>query len=609
MTIRMFSLLFTAVLLGCTGNPSLKGIKAGPGGALFDLNILQFDDAPARAAVPAQDTSTVNAGTGNYNFTVEEVHFRESSFLANGSQAPSVKLLAKNRGHAPVSVIITYDRNLSENMSWDADKLHTSVVPPQTDMVVARFEPINSQAEWKLAWYATWNIGDYTARHAAGEQYRLPFPDDMAGSAKAPENAHATPYTRHAVIFSLPAKAAVLAARNGTVVRIAQDSEVDILHDDSTIATYSHLEGVAPGIRTGKAVRAGEPVGTAGESADRAYLQLAVWRPEQTVADTLDTHDKSVFQAVSFPLEFCTDPQKCRKLKHNQPAASTAAAPAAASQSAAGTKTVEYDFSLTGDHAPAPAYMPDNPNSARIIAVNRGYAPVSVTFDFQPDATENIKPDISLPHSAVIPPQSQVVLARLAPLDARKGMKYGCRYTWQLGDATTRHHCPEHYRFPFSDNVRAFAFVPDPRQSDPLSRYSVQFSLPASSKVLAARSGMVVRVKNNNDIDILHADATIATYSHLGKVAPGVTAGTRVSAGDMLGVAGRSEQQGRAFMQLAVWRPEQLSSEMLVAKGAAPLVQSVSFPLKFCSGVHDCRILTHNQQIAVKSARKTKTEK
>jgi murein DD-endopeptidase MepM/ murein hydrolase activator NlpD len=604
----MLSILFTVFLLGFSSNPSLKGVKTVPGGALVDINLFQFDEAPARQALPTMAAATVNPEIGPYDFSVEEVHYRESSFLSNGSQAPSIKLIAKNRGYAPVSVTVTYDRDLSENMSRDADKYHSSVVPPQSDMVVARFEPINNQQKWKLAWYFTWSIGDYTAQHVGKEQYRFPFSDTVPAFATVPEKADSTPCTRHAVMFSMPANAEVLAARNGTVVRISQNNDVDILHDDSTIATYSHLGGVEPGIRVGKAVRAGEPVGSAGESADRAYLQLAVWRPEPTRSNTLDTHDKSVFQAVSFPLEFCTDSQNCREVKHGQRVASTAAVPAAVTKSAAKTKAVEYDFSLTDDHAPAPAFISDTPSSARIIAVNRGYAPVTVTLDFNPGETENIKPDVSLPHSAVIPPQSQKVLARLSPLDARKGMKYGCSYTWQLGDSTTRHQCPEHYRFPFAHNVRAFAFVPDPRKSDPFTRYSVQFSLPDASKVLAARNGIVVRVKNNNDVDILHADATIATYSHLGKVEKGVTEGKHVSAGDIIGLAGRSEQPGRAFMQITVWRPEQHSTETLVKRGAAPHVKSVSFPLEFCSDGHDCKVLTHNQQVSVKSAKK-KTKK
>jgi hypothetical protein len=133
----------------------------------------------------------------------------------------------------------------------------------------------------------------------------------------------------------------------------------------------------------------------------------------------------------------------------------------------------------------------------------------------------------------------------------------------------------------------------------------VQFSLPAESKVLAARNGVVVRVKNNNHLDILHNDSTIATYNHLGKVEKGIYAGKPVFAGDVLGVAGKSENPGKAYMQITVWRPEILSSGSL-RKEAAANFQSISFPLEFCSDSEDCRVLTHNQQISGISQKKKK---
>jgi hypothetical protein len=250
--------------------------------------------------------------------------------------------------------------------------------------------------------------------------------------------------------------------------------------------------------------------------------------------------------------------------------------------------------------------MSDRTPAARIIAVNRGYAPVTVTFDLDPEMTENIKPDVSLPHTAVIHPQSELVLARLSPKDARKRMRYGCEYAWQLGDYTSRHQCPERYRFPFATNVRAIARVPDPRSSDPFTRYSVQFSLPVESMIVAARNGIVVRVKENNDLDVLHNDSTIATYKHLGKVAEGISAGKPVSAGDILGVAGRSGKSGEAFIQLTVWRPEQLPADALAKKSAASNIHMASFPLEFCSDVSGCGVLTHNQQVSVNSTRKKK---
>jgi hypothetical protein len=116
MIIKRFTVLITVLLLGSSVNPSLDNLRALNGGAIVDFNIAQFDDAPVPRASSIADLPDVNPGIGKYEFSVEEVIFRESEFLANGKQAPSLKLVAKNRGYAPVSVTITYDRCLSENI-------------------------------------------------------------------------------------------------------------------------------------------------------------------------------------------------------------------------------------------------------------------------------------------------------------------------------------------------------------------------------------------------------------------------------------------------------------------------------------------------------------
>ena len=59
-------------------------------------------------------------------------------------------------------------------------------------------------------------------------------------------------------------------------------------------------------------------------------------------------------------------------------------------------------------------------------------------------------------------------------------------------------------------------------------------------------------MKNNNNLDILQNDSTIATYNHLGKVEKGIYPGKPVFSGDVLGVAGKSEEPGKAYMQITV---------------------------------------------------------
>lgn len=604
MSFRIFIVLLPVVLLGCSSNFSLDNVVAGNGGALVDFNVAQFDKPPAAQAVPALANPMVNSASGTYDFTVEEVQFRESSFLANGRETPSLKLLAKNRGSAPVSVTIIFDRDISENATWDFNKFHTLVVPPRSEMEVARFDPINIHSKYKAAWYFRWHIGDYTARHVCTEGYRLPFSEKIAAHAVEPDETALNSYSRNAVLFAMPANSAVLAARDGLVVRIDKNTTLDIVHDDLTIATYEHLGQIAQGIRVGKAVKVGDLLGFAQAATGPAYLRFAVWRPELRAVDGVAVHESSVFQAVSLPVRFRGDLGNGTARRHEQPSSLAATAPAVPKGSASKAKAGDYDFFIIDNHTERSSSMPAISTASRIIAVNRGYAPVSVTLDLKPGTTDNVRPDVALPHTAVVPPQSELVLARLSPLNPEKSMRYGCNFFWQLGDFTTQHDCPENYRLPFAAGVRAYAAVPDRKNSHPTMRHSVQFYLPAGAKVLAARKGIVVRVKNDEDIDVLQDDATIATYSHLERVASGIDAGKRVAAGDMLGNVGKSATPGEGFMNLTVWRPARISTGALVKNGAAANFYGESLPMKFCFNSRRCTVLTRSQPVAAGFAKK-----
>ncbi|MCM2358268.1 MAG: M23 family metallopeptidase [Geobacteraceae bacterium] len=117
---------------------------------------------------------------------------------------------------------------------------------------------------------------------------------------------NATAFTRYAVVFSMPKGTPVLAARKGTVIRISPD-KIDILHEDSTIGTYSHLERIVDDIVVGKTVSSEDIIGIAGTTEDNkdAYMQLTVWRPEPAQGNSLQVNSQRTgLAAVSFPLAF-----------------------------------------------------------------------------------------------------------------------------------------------------------------------------------------------------------------------------------------------------------------------------------------------------------------
>jgi len=265
-----------------------------------------------------------------------------------------------------------------------------------------------------------------------------------------------------------------------------------------------------------------------------------------------------------------------------------------------GNSRGKYDFTVDRVKITPPAYVPTYPGQTTyaITAFNHGNAPVSVTIGVNPNSSENLSADKNLPFNAVVPPNTDQALVNFGP--KLKSAPYNLRYTyaWSIGDYRASHSCPEHYRFPFVSNIRAYATVGDKANSTPYTRYSVVFSVPAGTPVLAARKGTVVRIKTDDSIDILHDDATIATYSHLENIAEGVFVGKAVAAGEVIGPAGAAENRKEAYLQLTVWRPEPMPDASLQAIAPNSGFDLVSLPLEFCDAESNvCRVLTQDQWV------------
>lgn len=262
----------------------------------------------------------------------------------------------------------------------------------------------------------------------------------------------------------------------------------------------------------------------------------------------------------------------------------------------------EYDFTLGNIKLAPPSYMQVNSVSTdyNITAFNHGNAPVSVAIGIDPNTSQNISTDKTLPLDAVVPPNTDQALVHFAPKMKNEAHNFSYTYSWSIGDYTANHQCTEHYRFPFGDNVRAFANVSDKANSTPYTRYAVIFSMPAGTPVLAARKGTVIQIKTDDKIDILHDDSTIATYSHLGKIDQGIIAGKVVTTEDIIGIVGATGNQKEAYMQLTVWRPEPVPPiASLKTNSPSSGFDLVSFPLEFCStDSKECRVLTQDQAVS-----------
>lgn len=260
----------------------------------------------------------------------------------------------------------------------------------------------------------------------------------------------------------------------------------------------------------------------------------------------------------------------------------------------------DYDFSLSTVKIDPPAYLPAESVRTEfdIMAFNHGNAPVSVSIGIDPASSQNIAADKPLPSHFVVKPHTDQALVHIGPKVKNEGLNFRTSYSWNIGDFTATHSCPEHYRFPFNKNVTALASVSDAASSATFTRYAVIFVMPVGTPVLAARNGVVVQIKPDR-VDLLHEDATIATYGHLGAIAEGIVAGKAVTTEDAIGVTGTSDDQKEGFLQLTVWRPEPLPTASLKTVSQSEGFDFISFPLEFCNAdASQCGVLTQGQRVS-----------
>ena len=96
------------------------------------------------------------------------------------------------------------------------------------------------------------------------------------------------------------------------------------------------------------------------------------------------------------------------------------------------------------------------------------------------------------------------------------------------------------------------------------SKYAYDFSMPMGTKVIAARAGEVLNVKqsdydNNpglegNYINILHEDGTVASYRHLSRKSVMVQVGDLVGQGDQIALSGNSGKSTGPHLHFVVWK-------------------------------------------------------
>jgi len=165
--------------------------------------------------------------------------------------------------------------------------------------------------------------------------------------------------------------------------------------------------------------------------------------------------------------------------------------------------------------------------------------------------------------------QSQLVMV-LRDVQKQKSGRYRIFCEWTIGDKDAHHDDSILYRFPYADekSYRVLQGYGSRFSHTGLEKYAIDFKMDVGTPVHAARSGVVARVVESNEIGcwedgcgkfanymvVLHDDGTTGEYYHLKKDGALIDVGIRVVAGQKIALSGNTGHTTMPHLHFAVYR-------------------------------------------------------
>lgn len=186
-------------------------------------------------------------------------------------------LMADNSGYTPMSANIEFQL---ENLRLNGN--HIAVVKPQkTKQVIGKLLILDRSKATSFSYKYTSNYGDtFLEDFDEDYEYALPFQRDSTYAVIQGYNGNFSHQGEEAIDFKMPVGTAVLAAREGTVVKVIENFDegcpekkcvefgnlVRIMHADGTFADYLHLRFEGADVEEGQKVERGQLIGFSGNT-------------------------------------------------------------------------------------------------------------------------------------------------------------------------------------------------------------------------------------------------------------------------------------------------------------------------------------------------------
>lgn len=203
---------------------------------------------------------------------------------------------------------------------------------------------------------------------------------------------------------------------------------------------------------------------------------------------------------------------------------------------------------------------------------NELHAPVQIELSLRD--LDNVVGAPAAPINWVLPPRSDIRLLSLVPRDPARPMRYKPRLRSVLGDPRAQP-AVQVYDLPWRGGPFRLTQGANGRYSHftAKGRYAQDIAMPEGTPIVAARSGMVVKVENQqsgrgnnpsgNFVRVLHDDGTMGVYLHLQRGSVVVREGQHVAHGALLARSGNTGNSTGPHLHFVVQRNTGLALESI----------------------------------------------